>query len=63
MFTIITIITKIVEHLIKMLVPVFTLKLSQKIHPRMVGIGKYDGIHPCLTAATTANKVGNSYAG
>ena len=42
---------------IKMLVPVFSMKLSHKIYPRMVAIGKYDGIHPCLTAATTANKV------
>ena len=40
-----------------MLVPVFSMKLSHKIYPRMVAIGKYDGIHPCLTAATTANKV------
>ncbi|XP_065051095.1 Bardet-Biedl syndrome 2 protein-like [Rhopilema esculentum] len=40
-----------------MLAPIFTLKLNHKIHPRMVAIGKYDGKHPCLTAATTANKV------
>ena len=40
-----------------MLVPVFSMKLSHKIHARMVSIGKYDGKHPCLTAATTASKV------
>jgi len=40
-----------------MLAPIFTLKLHHKIHPRMVAVGKYDGKHPCLTAATTANKV------
>ncbi|XP_005991756.1 Bardet-Biedl syndrome 2 protein homolog [Latimeria chalumnae] len=40
-----------------MLVPVFTLKLNHKINPRMVAVGKYDGVHPCLTAATQAGKV------
>ncbi|XP_038662956.1 Bardet-Biedl syndrome 2 protein homolog [Scyliorhinus canicula] len=40
-----------------MLVPVFTLKLNHRINPRMVTVGKYDGIHPCLTAATQAGKV------
>ncbi|XP_059421070.1 Bardet-Biedl syndrome 2 protein homolog isoform X1 [Carassius carassius] len=40
-----------------MLVPIFTLKLNHKINPRMVAIGKYDGTHPCLTAATQAGKV------
>ncbi|XP_061450545.1 Bardet-Biedl syndrome 2 protein isoform X2 [Rhineura floridana] len=40
-----------------MLVPVFTLKLNHKILPRMVAVGKYDGSHPCLTAATQAGKV------
>ncbi|XP_062860242.1 Bardet-Biedl syndrome 2 protein homolog [Trichomycterus rosablanca] len=40
-----------------MLVPIFTLKLNHKINPRMVTVGKYDGIHPCLTAATQAGKV------
>ncbi|XP_072278942.1 BBSome complex member BBS2 [Pyxicephalus adspersus] len=40
-----------------MLVPIFTLKLNHKINPRMVAVGKYDGIHPCLTAATQAGKV------
>ncbi|XP_063294308.1 Bardet-Biedl syndrome 2 protein isoform X1 [Pelobates fuscus] len=40
-----------------MLVPIFTLKLNHKINPRMVSVGKYDGIHPCLTAATQAGKI------
>ncbi|CAL8292923.1 unnamed protein product [Boreogadus saida] len=40
-----------------MLVPIFTLKLNHKINPRMVTVGKFDGIHPCLTAATQAGKV------
>ncbi|XP_043563232.1 Bardet-Biedl syndrome 2 protein homolog isoform X1 [Chiloscyllium plagiosum] len=40
-----------------MLVPVFTLKLNHRINPRMVTVGKYDGTHPCLTAATQAGKV------
>ncbi|KAM9508831.1 BBSome complex member BBS2 isoform 4-T4 [Guaruba guarouba] len=40
-----------------MLVPVFTLKLSHKILPRMVALGRYDGMHPCLAAATQAGKV------
>uniref|UniRef100_A0A8B9FPX2 Bardet-Biedl syndrome 2 protein homolog n=1 Tax=Amazona collaria TaxID=241587 RepID=A0A8B9FPX2_9PSIT len=40
-----------------MLVPVFTLKLSHKILPRMVALGRFDGMHPCLAAATQAGKV------
>ncbi|XP_075289898.1 BBSome complex member BBS2 isoform X2 [Opisthocomus hoazin] len=40
-----------------MLVPVFTLKLSHKIVPRTVALGRYDGTHPCLAAATQAGKV------
>ncbi|ELW66176.1 Bardet-Biedl syndrome 2 protein [Tupaia chinensis] len=39
-----------------MLLPVFTLKLRHKISPRMVAIGRYDGTHPCLAAATQAGK-------
>ena len=42
-----------------MLVPIFTLKLNQKIFPRLVTVGQYDGKHPCLTAATSGGKVGN----
>ena len=37
--------------------PVFTLKLNQKIVPRLVTVGRYDGSHPCLTAATSGGKV------
>ena len=40
-----------------MLVPIFTLKLNQKIIPRLVTVGRYDGKHPCLTAATSGGKV------
>lgn len=37
--------------------PVFTLELNYKIITGLVTIGKYDGTHPCLTAATSADKV------
>lgn len=37
--------------------PVFTLELEHKLIPGLVTLGKYDGTHPCLTAATTADKV------
>ena len=40
-----------------MLLPIFTLNLGQKILPGRVTIGEYDGKHPCLTAATGAEKV------
>lgn len=40
-----------------MLVPIFTLKLSHKIHARTAALGRFDGKHPCLTAGTTAGKV------
>ncbi len=40
-----------------MLVPIFTLKLNQKILPRLVTVGHYDGKHPSLTAATNGGKV------
>lgn len=40
-----------------MIVPIFSLKLNNKILPRTVDVGKYDGLHPCLTAATLAGKV------
>ena len=40
-----------------MLCPVFTLKLNQKILPRLVTVGHFDGEHPCLTAATSGGKV------
>ncbi|XP_019881742.1 Bardet-Biedl syndrome 2 protein [Aethina tumida] len=41
----------------KLIRPVFTLELNYKIVPNLVTIGKYDGTHPCVTAATTADKV------
>ncbi|XP_076033729.1 BBSome complex member BBS2-like [Oratosquilla oratoria] len=40
-----------------MLVPIFTLNINQKISPGKVTIGKYDGAHSCLTAATIGDKV------
>lgn len=45
-----------------MLVPIFTLKLGHKIHPRTAAVGKFDGVHPCLTGATTAGKVRTIFA-
>ncbi|XP_077499227.1 BBSome complex member BBS2-like [Amblyomma americanum] len=39
------------------LVPLFTFHLNHKILPRRVAVGKYDGLHPCLTAATASDKV------
>lgn len=42
-----------------MLVPIFTLKLSHKIHARTAALGRFDGKHPCLTGGTTAGKVGS----
>ncbi|XP_077292762.1 BBSome complex member BBS2-like [Arctopsyche grandis] len=41
----------------KMIQPTFMLELNHKIMPGVVTIGKYDGVHACLTAATTADKV------
>ena len=43
-----------------MLLPIFTLNLGQKMLAGRVTIGEYDGKHPCLTAATQAEKVGHS---
>lgn len=40
-----------------MLVPVFSLKLAHKIIPRLLTVGKYDGVHPCLTGGTSGSKV------
>ena len=40
-----------------MFAPIFSLKLKHKIHPRTVTVGRYDGLHPCLTCGTTASKV------
>ncbi|GAB6027833.1 Bardet-Biedl syndrome 2 protein [Chamberlinius hualienensis] len=40
-----------------MLMPLYTLNLGQHILPRQLTIGRYDGVNPCLTAATIGNKV------
>jgi len=37
--------------------PVFSFNLNSKIIDGKVTIGKYDGTHSCLTAATSADKV------
>lgn len=37
--------------------PVFTFDLNSKIVSGRVTVGIYDGSHPCLTVATTADKV------
>ncbi|KAL3244995.1 hypothetical protein MRX96_018391 [Rhipicephalus microplus] len=39
------------------LVPQFTFHLNHKVLPRRVTVGKYDGLHPCITAATASDKV------
>ena len=40
-----------------MLLPIFTLNLNQRLLPGRVTLGEFDGRHPCLAAATTAEKV------
>lgn len=40
-----------------MAVAVFTLQLNYDILPGLVTIGKYDGSHYCITAATVGDKV------
>ncbi|KAJ8980338.1 hypothetical protein NQ317_008046 [Molorchus minor] len=40
-----------------MLQPTFTLELNYKIVPGLVTLGKYDGTHPSITAATSTDKV------
>lgn len=40
-----------------MVIPLFSLQLRHSILPHLVTIGKYDGSHHCLTAATSENKV------
>ena len=39
------------------LTPVFRLKRNQKMLPRRITMGKYDGEHPCLTVAINGQKV------
>lgn len=40
-----------------MIIPAFQLTLNNTILPGLVTVGKYDGIHPSLTCATTAGKL------
>lgn len=40
-----------------MSVPVFSFQIKYDILPGLVTVGKYDGSHSCLTAATTGVKV------
>lgn len=40
-------------------IPIFTLQFNHRILPGRVTIGKYDGSHACLTAATTGDKASN----
>jgi len=39
-----------------MAIPLFSLQLRHSIIPHLVTMGKYDGSHHCLTAATSENK-------
>jgi hypothetical protein len=43
-----------------MLIPVFTLKFSNK-NPRLLTVGNYDGTRACLTGATTGGKVSPAF--
>lgn len=43
-----------------MSVPVFSFQIKYDILPGLVTVGKYDGSHSCLTAATTGAKVNAS---
>ncbi|CAH1402082.1 unnamed protein product [Nezara viridula] len=40
-----------------MTVPLFTIQLKQRMLPGRVTMGKFDGSHSCITAATTGDKV------
>ncbi|XP_027838207.2 Bardet-Biedl syndrome 2 protein homolog isoform X2 [Aphis gossypii] len=40
-----------------MAIPLFSLQLRHSIIPHLVTMGKYDGSHHCLTAATSENKI------
>ena len=39
------------------LVPAFQLRLKDQILEGLATVGKYDGKHPCLTAATSGGKI------
>lgn len=40
-----------------MSIPLFVIQLKYSTIPGLVTLGKYDGSHSCLTAATTGGKV------
>ena len=40
-----------------MLVPIFSLQLNNKVLPRTVAVGKFNGKKPCLVGGTAGNKV------
>jgi hypothetical protein len=40
-----------------MLAPVFSLQLNNKVFPRTVAVGKFNGTRSCLVGATAGNKV------
>jgi hypothetical protein len=40
-----------------MLVPIFSLQLSNKVIPRTLSVGKFNGKQFCLVGATGGNKV------
>ena len=40
-----------------MLVPVFSLQLNNKVHPRTLAVGKFNGKRSSLVGATAGNKV------
>ena len=41
----------------QMLTPIFTLNVGHRLLPGRVTLGEFDGKHPCLAAATIAEKV------
>ena len=46
---------------VRMLPPVFTFNLGHRELAGRVTVGRYDGKHPCLTAATVGEKVGGRW--
>lgn len=43
-----------------MLKPAFTINLNEKLLPGLVSVGKFDGLNPCIVAATSSDKVSQS---
>jgi len=41
----------------KMLIPIFSLQLNNKVFPRTFSVGKFNGKRSCLVGATAGNKV------